>query len=51
VGDIEQARQELIDAGVELIGPLRTMENGYAWQHFRGPDGNVYELTYDPARP
>jgi catechol 2,3-dioxygenase-like lactoylglutathione lyase family enzyme len=51
VGDIAQARQELIDAGVELIGPLHTIESGYAWQHFRGPDGNVYELTYDPARP
>ena len=51
VDDIAQARQELIDAGVELIGPLHTMENGYAWQHFRGPDGNVYELTYDPSRP
>ena len=51
VGDIVQARQELIDAGVELIGPLHVMENGYAWQHFRGPDDNVYELTCDPVRP
>jgi catechol 2,3-dioxygenase-like lactoylglutathione lyase family enzyme len=21
----------------------------YAWQHFRAPDGHVYELTADPA--
>ena len=32
--------RELRDAGVELLG-----EPGPAWQHFRGPDGNVYELT------
>jgi hypothetical protein len=27
-------------AGVELLG-----EPGLTWQHFRGPDGNVYELV------
>ncbi len=34
------AVRELRDAGVELLG-----EPGPAWQHFRGPDGNVHELT------
>jgi len=49
VEDIEQARQELVKAGIELIGPLcRADQSSYAWQHFRGPDGKIYELTYDP---
>ena len=34
------AVQELRDAGIELLG-----EPGPTWQHFRGPDGNVYELV------
>jgi predicted enzyme related to lactoylglutathione lyase len=48
VDDIEQARNELIQAGIELIGPLRRVPNGYAWQHFRGPNGTMYELPSDP---
>ena len=52
VDDIEGARAELRGAGVELIGRLeRNPRTGYAWQHFRGPDGLVYELTYDPGHP
>jgi len=35
--------------GVELLGELRAMPDGYAWQHFRAPDGHVYELTADPS--
>lgn len=46
VDDIEQARQALIQAGIELIGPLHIAEHGSsAWQHFRGPDGNIYEVN------
>jgi len=49
VDDIEAARNELAAApGVELLGELEVMEDGYAWQHFRAPDGLVYELTFDP---
>ena len=47
VEDIEQARNELVSAGIELVGPLVRTKDGYAWQHFRAPDGNVFELTYD----
>jgi len=47
--DIDQAREALVTAGIELLGPLNRMPDGYAWQHFRAPDGNVYELTYSPA--
>jgi len=50
VDDIESARAELERApGVELLGLLRVQADGYAWQHFRAPDGHVYELTVDPA--
>jgi catechol 2,3-dioxygenase-like lactoylglutathione lyase family enzyme len=50
VDDIESARDELArTAGVELLGELRVMPDGYAWQHFRAPDGHVYELTADPS--
>jgi catechol 2,3-dioxygenase-like lactoylglutathione lyase family enzyme len=50
VDNIDQARQELVSSGIELIGALVRSEDGYAWQHFRAPDGNVYELTYNPAQ-
>src|SRR3954452_21598067 len=50
VDDIEAARAELARTpDVELLGELRVMPDGYAWQHFRAPDGHVYELTADPA--
>jgi len=50
VDDIEGAREELArTADVELLGELRVTPDGYAWQHFRAPDGHVYELTADPS--
>ena len=50
VDDIESARDELARVpGVELLGELRMMPDGYGWQHFRAPDGHVYELTADPS--
>jgi len=50
VDDIQSARDELSRAaGVELLGELRVLPDGYAWQHFRAPDGHVYELTADPT--
>jgi catechol 2,3-dioxygenase-like lactoylglutathione lyase family enzyme len=49
VDDIKAAREELIRTpGVELLGDLRILPDGYAWQHFRAPDGHVYELTAEP---
>jgi catechol 2,3-dioxygenase-like lactoylglutathione lyase family enzyme len=48
VDDVDAARAELEAAGVELLGPVGRGGPGEAWQHFRAPDGNVYELT---ARP
>jgi hypothetical protein len=40
VRDFAAAVAELRAAGVELLG-----DPGPTWQHFRGPDGNVYELV------
>jgi catechol 2,3-dioxygenase-like lactoylglutathione lyase family enzyme len=40
VEDLPSAVEELRGRGVELLG-----EPGPTWQHFRGPDGNVYELV------
>jgi len=52
VDNIETARDELAQApGVELLGDLRVMPDGYAWQRFRAPDGHVYELTAEPPAP
>lgn len=44
VDDVDAARSELEGAGVEFIGPTCN-EGDYRWAHFRGPDGNVYEIT------
>ena len=49
VDDTGQARAALLRAGVELLGPTERGLGGYAWQHFRAPDGNVYELAFDPT--
>jgi catechol 2,3-dioxygenase-like lactoylglutathione lyase family enzyme len=44
VDDVDAARKELQAADVELIGGVES-EGDYLWQHFRAPDGNVYEIT------
>jgi catechol 2,3-dioxygenase-like lactoylglutathione lyase family enzyme len=44
VEDLAAAREELLHRGIELIG-----QPGPTWQHFRGPDGNVYELVASGA--
>ena len=51
VDDIQHARAELEAAGIEFFGPIRSLDDGYSWSHFRGPDGNVYEITYSPSEP
>ncbi len=43
VEDFDTARAALLDQGLTFIGePQR--DGGGAWNHFRGPDGNVYEI-------
>jgi predicted enzyme related to lactoylglutathione lyase len=48
VDDIDEARNAIEAAGATLLGDVERMPDGYAWQHFIGPDGNTWELTYDP---
>lgn len=50
VADIEGARAELLAGGAELLGELEGTDGGYQWQHFRAPDGKVFELCSDPGR-
>jgi len=46
VDDIELASAEISAAGGELLGEItRVPEMGYAYRHFRGPDGRVYGLN------
>jgi predicted enzyme related to lactoylglutathione lyase len=50
VDDIDAAIAELRAAGIELIGEHANAGRGYSWQHFRAPDGKVFELCSDPQR-
>ena len=46
VDDIESASAAVEGAGCELLGQItRVEEMGYAYRHFRGPDGRVYGLN------
>ncbi|BCJ47253.1 hypothetical protein GCM10010168_71580 [Actinoplanes ianthinogenes] len=48
VDDIDEASATLRAAGIELLGPQQSGSNGYRWQHFRLPDGKVFELSTGP---
>jgi catechol 2,3-dioxygenase-like lactoylglutathione lyase family enzyme len=43
VDDFAKAYDELVAAGIEMIGDGDT-DGVSRWHHFRGPDGNVYEI-------
>jgi catechol 2,3-dioxygenase-like lactoylglutathione lyase family enzyme len=49
VDDMETARDELLAAGIELIGEVGEA-NGFAWQYFRSPDGHIFEIKTVPGR-
>jgi hypothetical protein len=44
VDNVHLARSELMDAGIEIVGPVGRDSN-WEWIHFRAPDGNLYELA------
>lgn len=44
VSDLDEARSELEGAGIEFMEPTQ-QEGDFRWAHFRGPDGNIYEIT------
>jgi len=37
-------RAAMLRAGVEFLYPDPERQTGLAWQHFRAPDGNIYEI-------
>lgn len=43
VDDVPVLRQRMESAGIEFLTELE-QDGGSAWCHFRGPDGNVYEI-------
>ena len=43
VDDVRRLRRRLENAGISFLTPLERA-GGSTWCHFRGPDGNVYEL-------
>ena len=51
VDDVDRARATMEAAGIEFIGPIQRQRDT-SWNHFRGPDGNVYEImSHTPAVP
>ena len=40
------AKQEMEENGIEFIGDIDGNPERSQWAHFRGPDGNVYELKW-----
>jgi hypothetical protein len=44
VDSFKAARAALEAGGIEFIYAEPQRANGRAWQHFRAPDGNVYEV-------
>jgi catechol 2,3-dioxygenase-like lactoylglutathione lyase family enzyme len=44
VDDVRAARDELVAAGVEIVGELER-DSSWEWLHFRAPDGNLYDLA------
>lgn len=49
VDDFDAAREELRQAGIELIGESGSW-NGYSWQYFRSPDGHIFEIKTSPQQ-
>ena len=47
VDDVSQARDELVRAGVEVIGDIGRW-NGFEWVYFRSPDGHVLSVKKTP---
>jgi catechol 2,3-dioxygenase-like lactoylglutathione lyase family enzyme len=47
VDDVDRARAAMEAEGMEFLGPVQRAA-GSRWNHFRGPDGNVYEILSRP---
>lgn len=49
VDDAEDARQELLAAGVTVVTDLETGRDGHRWFYFKAPDGHFYEMCEHPG--
>lgn len=47
VDDVRAARNEMEAAGIEFLDPEVQTYQTSSWTHFRGPDGNVYQIADD----
>jgi catechol 2,3-dioxygenase-like lactoylglutathione lyase family enzyme len=50
VEDIDVARHDLLRHRLELLGAVGGVAGSARWQHFRAPDGYVYEVVENPVR-
>jgi catechol 2,3-dioxygenase-like lactoylglutathione lyase family enzyme len=50
VEDVDAARHDLLEHHVELLGSVGGTVGQARWQHFRAPDGCVYEVVENPDR-
>jgi catechol 2,3-dioxygenase-like lactoylglutathione lyase family enzyme len=44
VDDVDEARATMESAGIEFIGPIQRA-GGVSWNHFKAPDGTVFEIS------
>jgi catechol 2,3-dioxygenase-like lactoylglutathione lyase family enzyme len=44
VDSFAEARAAMLEFGIAFLYPEPQRHAGRAWQHFRAPDGNVYEI-------
>lgn len=44
VDSFSETQQRMTRAGIKFLYPEPQRQSGRAWQHFRAPDGNVYEI-------
>ncbi len=51
VDDLDGARSRLEARGVDFVHVGRDEGAGFGWAHFRGPDGNLYEVTGPVSTP
>lgn len=47
VEDVRAARDELVAAGIEVVGEIGAW-NGHEWLYFRSPDGYLFEVKKTP---
>lgn len=48
IDNAEEARNELLEAGVDGVTGLERGPDGHRWFYFKAPDGNYYEMCEHP---